>query len=107
MENMCMLASVIHHAATLYGFRHVWNMPLYPWFVVFPLAFHCVIIAFPYEKWMHPLYGVGLVCFLIGVLTEPFKRAKAYYYVRSTFIMITPGLLMMSRYNCDTNDLLY
>jgi hypothetical protein len=74
-----MLASVIHHIATLFGFKNGWDMPHYPWFMCFPLGFHCVLIAFPYDKWLHAPYGLAMFCFVFGVFFEPFRNTKSFY----------------------------
>ncbi len=76
---ICMLGMFLHHLATMYSFKNIWDMPHYSWFVMYPLAFHCFLIVFPYTLWLQYIYAIGLACFVWGLATvEPFTQGRPY-----------------------------
>ena len=97
----------LHHLATIYAFRAVWQMPHYPWFVRAPLTFHTFLIAFPYSKWMHAPYGAIMVIFMLGLTQKPFYDAVPYRKCLQGFVIMVPALIILGLNSCDSNDLLY
>ena len=45
--SMCEIAFFCHHVATLWGCRAMLRLPYYPWFVIAPLANHCLLVTWP------------------------------------------------------------
>ena len=75
----CKLWYFIHHVATLVNFRSLWMLDHYPWFMMFPPAYHTVLVAFP-DFWLNNyVYGIALASYIIHILfVKTFRENRVY-----------------------------
>jgi hypothetical protein len=106
-KEYCMRGMVIHHVATMHGAISAFFIPYFPWFFTLPWALHCFLIVWPYNRILHVPYVASLLYMLYRLFTKPFFQTKLFRGVLSCLGTLTIGLLYISIYDCDTNDLKY
>ena len=106
-QEYCILGMFLHHVATIFAIMPALFIPHYPWFFTFVFAFHCFLIAFPYNKILHAPYATGLIFMLIRFFTRPFFQMKLYRQIITFLPLLTVALLTIAYNKCDQNDLRY
>ena len=63
----CTLWYFLHHIMTVVTCKQMMMLDHYPWFVAFPISYHCIIVAFPKWPYNNYVYGFALCCFVFGL----------------------------------------
>ena len=84
-------------------FRNLWMLDYYPWFVMFPPSYHCIMVCFPKFFLNNYLYGIALTCFTIFPLYyEPFVRSnRNYRALFCVFPLIVIPISFMGTMDCN------
>ncbi|CDW71627.1 UNKNOWN [Stylonychia lemnae] len=95
--DLCQLAFFLHHIFTLLSFKSIFVIDHQPWFLVFPTAYHPMMVVFPKFKLNNPIYITSVVCWMYG-LTRPAyweTRIGRSLFMISCFLMIPISMLWL------------
>lgn len=61
LTDKCKMGFFIHHLFTIVGFKGVFFLDHYQWFMTGPMAFHTVVVGIPYLGLINNIVYVSLV----------------------------------------------
>lgn len=96
----CKLCYIIHHLATLFGAWNFMWVEYYPWFTLFPLAFHSLLIMFPSHTWLNYIYISSILFCYYGLMQKPYVGRKHYDRIKVYIIMLTFPLIGLWFFTC-------
>jgi hypothetical protein len=88
--DVCKVSFGLHHIMTILGFKSVWMLDHYPWFIAGPMAYHTTIVGFPTFPLNNALYFLTIIAWMYNLLREPFWNLKVYkcLFLTSVLLMI-------------------
>ena len=97
----CKFSYFLHHVSTLFVFKCLWMLDYYPWFISFPLSWHCVMVAYPRFHYNNHIYGVGIFFFvLLPLLVKPFSENKVHRSIILKFPILLVPIILMAMDEC-------
>ncbi|CAG9330992.1 unnamed protein product [Blepharisma stoltei] len=100
----CNLSFLSHHLVTLSGVPACYKLPYYPWFLMAPITWHALLIAWPYETWLNYPYLAIISLMAYGLMQKPWKDLPAYQSVFKVGYWLVPTLVGLWFWDCK-NDL--
>ena len=92
----------LHHLMTFIQFKQMWMLDHYPWFTMFPLAYHCFLVVFPRWKINNYIYGLAIVCYLlIPLYYKSMRNNKVFACMLMTFPLLLIPILNMATMDCN------
>ena len=67
----CNFGYFSHHIISLFGIREIVTLPYYPWFLILPFAFHCLLLMYPLISFFNYVYFVSMVNCLYRLRLKP------------------------------------
>jgi len=94
-----------HHIVSLVATPIVITMPHYPWFIMLPYAWHCLLLMFPGVFFLNVVY----ICIIFIKIREmhkvPWSLYSHYRVYRLVVYSMLVGPLVMLWYNQCTNNM--
>lgn len=104
--NWCNFGYLMHHIISLFGFREIITLPIFPWFLSAPFALHCLLIMFPEISKLNYIYfGLMLYC-MYRLSLQPWRGIRNYYWLLKilTLVMLGPCIILWLN-KCKNNML--
>ena len=98
--NMCKMAFFIHHIFTIMTFKSIFIIDHYPWFIIFPTAYHTLMVVFPQFVLNNPIYLTSAALWMYKNFTYPFGKRKHYKALFFYSIILMIPIAMLWWKNC-------
>ena len=101
----CSWSYFSHHIVSLIGTPCMITMPHYPWFILFPYAWHSLLLMFPSCHWLNVCYILLILIKLKNLHSHPWTLYNHYRVYRVVVYTMLAGPLVMLWYNQCTNNM--
>ena len=101
LQSLCKMFFVYHHIVTLYAISHFLTMNHFPWFIIFPIGFHTVLLVFSEYKFLNYFYLATIILCYIGCSQKPFKGRPAYDAMVTSIKFMTGAFVGLWFFNCS------
>lgn len=99
--NPCNMSYLVHHLITLSGVKHHLAIVTYPWFLMVPFTFHCLLLIFPEIQLLTYLYVVVIVYAIWRLTTAPWNTDSNLQFVKLNGIgLLGIALPMLWYFGC-------
>ncbi len=96
LTDKCKMGFFIHHLFTIVGFKAIFLIDHFPWFMTGPMAFHTIVVGIPSLGIINNVIYVSLVlAWLYKSTTQPFWKTKVYKmcFFSASFLMLPLAFL--------------
>ena len=95
-----------HHVWSLYCCFNALLLEHYPWFIMYPMSVHPLLILFPENDHLNFVYLLSLPFIVYSMTLHPWDKNWKLIGIHRGTILIIPALVVLWLKNC-TNDLRY
>ena len=97
----CSFWYFIHHVNTVINFKSLWMLDHYPWFMLLPPSYHCVMVAWP-KLWINNyVYGVAITCYIgFSLIPKTFRENRVHRALGLKFFLLAIPIINMGRWEC-------
>lgn len=100
--SLCDYSYVLHHLTTIFNYKFYGSVHYFTWYLMFPSAYHAVLIAFPKFYWNYHFYGVSLALFTFSqIYFESLRSTRLHKYLIWSVPFLTPSLIMIAMGKCQ------
>ena len=97
----CKMGFFLHHIVTIMGFKSIFLVDHYTWFLTGPMAFHTVVVGIPQLGLFNNItYLLLLIAWLYGCTRKPFWDKRVYRICFFGFLFILFPLAFLAWGNC-------
>ena len=98
--DLCKMGFLIHHVFTVFTFKCIFIIDHYPWFIIFPTAYHTMMVVFPNFVLNNPIYLTSVGLWMYNLMANPFGKrlVNRALFIFSCILMIPIAMLWWA--NC-------
>ena len=98
----CNYTMVFHHFTTIFSYKFHGSVYYYSWYIMFPSAYHTIMVACPSFYWNYVIYGISLFLFWASnMYFETMRSTLIHKYLFFCVPLLGSSLFMIVAGKCD------
>ena len=101
LMDKCKMGFFIHHLFTIVGFKAIFFLDHFPWFMTGPMSYHTIVVGIPSLGIINNVIYVSLVAaWLYKCTTQPFWNTRVYRMLLYSASFLLLPLAFLAYGNC-------
>ena len=101
LSDKCKMGFFIHHLFTIVGFKAIFFLDHFPWFMTGPMSYHTIVVGIPSLGIINNVIYVALVlAWLYKCTTLPFWKTRVYRMLLYSASFLLLPLAFLAYGNC-------